>query len=63
MSSAVLAIAGIGAGSQVRRAVLERVAEASYSAQAEGAITAERGGQIARHVKRAVHAIDAGLAA
>lgn len=63
VSSAVLAIAGVGSGSQVRRAVLERVAEATRWAQAEGAITAERGGQIARHVKRALKAIDVGVAA
>jgi hypothetical protein len=63
VSSAVLAIAGIGSGSQVRRAVLEHVAEATRWAQAEGAVTAERGGQIARHVKRALNAIDVGVAA
>jgi hypothetical protein len=53
VSSAVLAIAGIGSGEVIRRAVLEQVSEAARWAQAEGAISAERGGQIARHVSRA----------
>ena len=53
VSSALLAIAGIGAGEAIRGAVLARVSEAARWAQAEGAISAERGGQIARHVSRA----------
>ena len=53
VSSALMAIAGIGAGEAIRVAVLARVSEAARWAQAEGAIGAERGGQIARHVSRA----------
>ena len=63
VSSAVLAIAGIGAGGLVRRAVLERVGEAACWAQAEGAISAERSEQIARHVRRALDWADVGIAA
>ena len=54
VSSAVLAIAGIGAGGARRRAVLAQVGEAACWAQAEGAISPERGAQIARHVSRAL---------
>ena len=53
VSSALLAIAGIGASEAIRIAVLERVSEAASRARAEGVISAERGGQIARHVTRA----------
>jgi hypothetical protein len=56
VSSALLAIAGIGAGQAIRGAVLAQVSEAAGWAQAQGAISAERGGQIARHVSRARHA-------
>ena len=42
VSSALLAIAGIGAGRALRLAVLARVSEAACWAQAEGAISAER---------------------
>lgn len=63
VSSAVLAIAGIGAGGARRRAVLARVGEAAGWAQAEGAITPERGAQIARHVSRALQRGNARLAA
>jgi hypothetical protein len=52
VSSALLAIAGIGAGHALRLAVLARVGEAACWAEAEGAISAERGAQIARHVRR-----------
>jgi hypothetical protein len=52
VSSALLAIAGIGTGQALRLAVLARVSEAACWAEAEGAISAERGAQIARHVKR-----------
>ena len=48
VSSAVLAVAGIGAGEATRRAVLARVGEAAGSATAQGAISAERGAEIAR---------------
>lgn len=54
VSSALLAIAGIGAGEASRRAVLARVGEAACWAAADGAITAERSQQIARHVKQAL---------
>jgi hypothetical protein len=62
VSSALLAIAGIGAGRAVRSAVLARVSEASCWAQAEGAISASRAAQIARHVKRALGRRDRALA-
>ncbi len=62
VSSALLVIAGIGAGETIRDAVLARVSDAACEAQAEGAISAERGGQIARHVSRAQDA-DARVAA
>ena len=52
VSSALLAIPGIGGGERVRKAVLASVAETTRSAQAEGAISATRSAQIARHVKR-----------
>ncbi len=39
VSSALLAIAGIGAGEAIRGAVLARVSEAARWAQAEGAIS------------------------
>jgi hypothetical protein len=54
VSTALLAIAGIGAGEASRRAVLSRIAEAACSARAEGAISSRRAEQIARHVKRAL---------
>ena len=53
VSSALLAIAGIGAGEAMRGAVLAQLSEAASSAEADGAISAERGGQIARHVSPA----------
>ena len=45
VSSALLVIAGIGAGEAIRVAVLAGVSEAASSAQAEGAISVERGGR------------------
>jgi hypothetical protein len=54
VSTALLAIAGIGAGEAGRRAVLSRVAEAACWAQAEEAISSRRAEQIARHVTRAL---------
>ncbi len=48
-----MAIAGIGASEVIRGAVLAQVSEAARWAQAEGAISAQRGRQIARHVSRA----------
>ncbi len=63
MSSALLQVAGIGAGEVARRAVLEHVSEAACWAQAEGAISAARGQQIARHVRRALERTGVRLAA
>jgi hypothetical protein len=63
VSSAVLAIAGIGSARPVRRAVLELVGEAACRAETEGEISAERGEQIARHVRRALDHTDVGIAA
>ncbi len=54
VSSALLAIAGIGAGQPVRSAVLARVGKAACRAQADGAISSSRAEQIARHVSRAL---------
>lgn len=63
VSSALLAIVGIGATGAVRSAVLARVSEATCWAQAEGAISANRAAQIAQHVKRASARRDKPLAA
>jgi hypothetical protein len=63
VSSALLAIAGIGSDRPIRRAVLELVGEAACGAQAEGEISAQRGEQIARHVRRALDETDVGIAA
>ena len=63
VSSAVLAVAGIGAGEVTRRAVLARVGEAAGSAKAQGAISAERGAEIARHVRRALEERETRVAA
>jgi hypothetical protein len=52
--TSIVAIAGIGAGDCVRRAVLSRINEAASWAAAEGAITPTRAEQIARHVRLAV---------
>jgi hypothetical protein len=54
VSTALLAIAGIGAGQRSRQAVLARIAEAACWAQAEGVISAGRAEQIGRHVRRAL---------
>lgn len=54
VSSALLAVAGIGAGQAPRRVVLASVAEATGWAQAEGAISSSRAEQIERHVSRAL---------
>jgi hypothetical protein len=62
VSSSVLAIAGIGAGSVRRRAVLALVHEVARSAQGQGAISPERGAQIARHVGRELERVEAPLA-
>jgi hypothetical protein len=63
VSSALLAIAGIGAGETVRGAVLAQVGAALRCAQTEGAITAQRGEQITRHLTRALEQTNLGLAA
>jgi hypothetical protein len=57
VSSALLLIAGIGAGELERQAVLERISEAACWAQAEGAISAARSQQIARHARRALSGV------
>jgi hypothetical protein len=62
VSSAVKAIAGIGSGGLVRRAVLERVGEAACSAQSEGAISPQRSEQIVRRVRRALEWTEIGIA-
>ena len=54
VSTALLAVAGIGSGEPMRRAVLASVSQAAYRAQAEGAIGERRSAQISRHVKLAV---------
>ena len=53
VSSALLAVAGIGAGEVLRRVVLASITEATCWAQAEGAISSSRAEQIERHVSRA----------
>ena len=63
VSTALLVIAGIGAGQASRRAVLAAVDEAARSAQAEDAIGSSRADQIARHIKRALDSADQSLAA
>jgi hypothetical protein len=62
VSSAVLAVAGIGAGGARRRAVLAHVDEVARSAQAHGLISRERGTQIARHVDAALEASETRIA-
>lgn len=54
VATALLAVAGIGAGEASRRAVLSPIAEAACRAQAEGAISARRADPIARHLRRAL---------
>ena len=63
VSSALLAIAGIGAGEAIRGAVLMQVGEAASRAEVEDAISAERSGQIVRHVKRALERAEVRIAA
>jgi hypothetical protein len=63
VSTALLVIAGIGAGEASPRAVLARIAEAACWAQAEGAITSTRADQIVRHVKRALGRLSPAVAA
>jgi hypothetical protein len=63
VSTALLAIAGIGSACPVRRAVLELVGDAACRAQAAGEISAERREQIARHARRALDHTDIGVAA
>src|SRR5450755_4416815 len=63
VSSAVLAVAGMGAGEVTRRAVLAHVGGAAGSAKAQGAISAERGAEIARHVRRALEERETRVAA
>lgn len=63
VSSALLAVAGIGAGEPIRGAVLAQVSEAACRAQAAGAISPARAAQIARHINRALGGPDHALAA
>jgi len=63
VSTALLVIAGIRAGEHIRRAVLSRMGEATWSAHAESAINPSRAEQIARHIGRAVAEADRRLAA
>ena len=63
VSSALLAIAGIGSGEPRRREVLAQVTGLARSAQADGTISAKRSAQIARHVQRALEGTDLRLAA
>jgi hypothetical protein len=64
VSTALLAVAGIGAGEVRRRAVLVWLDEAARRGAAEGAISSRRADQIARHVTRARgHGDDQALAA
>ena len=63
VSTAVLAVAGIGAGELRRRAVLVEVGEAAEKAQSEPAISRERGAEIGRHLRRALEDLDAPIAA
>jgi hypothetical protein len=63
VSIAMLAVAGIGAGELRRRAVLEQVGVASAKAESEGAISPERGAQMARHVRRGLEELDEPIAA
>jgi len=62
VSSALLAIAGIGAGEAIRGAVLAQVSEAACLGQAAGTISPARSQQIARHVNRALGRPDVGVA-
>jgi hypothetical protein len=63
VSTALLAVAGLGAGEVRRRAVLGRLEEAARRGEAEGAINSRRADQIARHVTRAGGRGDRRLAA
>ena len=63
VSTALLAVAGIGAGEVRRRAVLVRLEEAARRGAAEGAISSRRADQIAPHVTRARGHGDQALAA
>jgi hypothetical protein len=56
VSSALLAVAGIGAGELRRRAVLAEVDRTAGTAQSRGAISPRRAAQIARHVQAALAA-------
>jgi len=63
VSTALLTIAGIGAGEIVRQAVLARIGEAASWALSDGAISLRRAEQIARHVKRATRRAEVRVAA
>jgi len=63
VSTALLAIAGIGAGEASRRTVPARIAGTACWGQAEGAITSRRAAEIARHVRRALGGVGNPVAA
>ena len=63
VSSALLVIAGIGRGEPLRQAVLTSVGESVERTQADGAISASRAAQLARHIKRALGRSDQPLPA
>jgi hypothetical protein len=56
VSSALLAVAGIGSSELVREAVLACVGEAAERAQAHNAISSRRAAQIARQIQHAQRA-------
>jgi hypothetical protein len=62
VSTAMLAVAGIGAAAARRHAVLAQVGEAARSAQAKGSISRERGTQITRHIDAALETSEARIA-
>jgi len=63
VSSALLAVAGIGAGDPRRNAVLIEVGNAASTARAQGMISPERRAQIARHLGRALEERERRIAA
>jgi hypothetical protein len=63
VSSALLVVAGIGAGEPRRNAVLTEVGNAASTARAEGTISSERRAQIARHLGRALEERERRIAA
>ena len=62
VSTALLAIAGIGAAEARQVAVLDWIGAATESAVAAGAISSKRADQIARHITRAIGLADLPIA-